>query len=634
MNFKRFGRLNSKKIEKILNNGPLFDMAHCFPYLPTRSKNMRKRNKIESFKRMSQNYRYCYSLQHECIAKISVHSFEKDKKELCPNIDNNVYVFCNIAPVDFLHNDSDEMFYLVFDKKQKFPLTQINGSTFSEEVVAVFNDLVNRNMDQNQLEVLKEYLSTIDLISLESKAPKFKNLKESTFNEFKYRLVLLDKFIYETYDNEQFASYYDYIDLEVKRKRSRVEDRYSILKDINKDAIEYANNFLKQLSEAVSYKHEKSANKFIHEFLRDRYKIELYEDDIKAEDIFNDIIDIYSNAKVYLEKLKENYIFFLDPYSKEYREFFAQKREKLSLFKTQQVLRKLKSEYNSIDSLLSEINKQLQNYESIFLVINKALRDYRKDIGDNQLPNQGFGYPGDGLFDDEDDESLANQIRIENELEIEQERRDREEDKIEQDEIKQKIRDSIIDDIYEQYDDKNERDAIIKELHKKWDIEDSTIDIPTKNIDDTPTYEEEELQRQQDEENEYYERRQQEIDCYVEQKDKKGLFEYVGVNNEFFWYFKSISIKDAVDIKKWEIKDGVSLDGEFFSDKEIIDWENENVIKKSQDEIQDDWLNYLENNSNVNNENEYKSEDKLTFNSKKSDTPSNLDLDNEDDIPF
>lgn len=600
MDFKRFGRLNTKKLTKIMNKGPLYEMAHCFPYLPTRSQKMKKRNKIECFKRMCQNYRYCYYLKSECIAKISVHSFERDKIEECREIDNNVYVFCDIPPIDFLNGDEDYEFDLLFDVKDRILITTTNGSGFNEDTILVLKEMRLRNADPIQLKILEEYLSTIDLISVESEYPAdCETLDVAIFNEFKWRMILFGKFIYEMSDKElakEKNEKYEYI--EIKRKRSRVEDRYSLLRGININAIKYATKFYEDLKEIVSHSHSKSASKYLYDYLEERYAAEIYDKgfNVKAEEIFKDVFEISMNEKEHLQRVKDNYKFLLNPYSKDYRAFFKEKRKRLSLFKTQQVMRKLKNEYKSVDSRLNEID----SYQYVFEIIDKAIKDYTQDLGDNQLPNEGYGYEGDGWFDNEPEDSVVNDIRTETQWELEQEKNQRDELKFE----KQIERDEIIDRIMRDNSiDWEEKDEIIESLYSEWELEDKAEfehNIKQSLLNNyQPTYENEYCQytdeekeifeadrrfeKQRQEEQKRLQERQEQIEFFIANRDKKGLFDFLKFRRketEYFNYFESIAIKDVIDTEPSNIKNGVTLDGVFRSNNEIAKWKADNYIEE------------------------------------------------------
>lgn len=70
--WQRFGRLNQKKIDEYLhNNKPLYEIAYLFPYLPTRSIDMSNAQAIRTFKTMCKKYKYCYKLNSDVYAIIN-----------------------------------------------------------------------------------------------------------------------------------------------------------------------------------------------------------------------------------------------------------------------------------------------------------------------------------------------------------------------------------------------------------------------------------------------------------------------------------------------------------------------------------------------------------------------------------
>ena len=518
MNYERFGRLNSKKIEELKNDAKPYDMGKFFPYLPTRKKDMDQRHTISSFKNMIQKYRYCYSLYGNCVALIKKKGLLPEKEfEECIEIKNQVYVFTNIPYGDFDDDDCK----LLFDKKMPIPIKD-EESDLGYRTTSVLSDMKNRKLSSTQVKLLKKYLLRTHFISLESVyiaihkldevvSDEDRELDDSVFNEFIWRLALFDEGIYKEGAIK---------DSDIKGKRSRVQDAHSLFHEYDRygslnyiQSFDYIHSFTKKLDYVMQYNHIATANKLFYDFLVGHYQTFSW-DEFTGDTLLSDALSIYEDKLAYLHRVKENYAFLKNPYSKEYRSFFG-KRKKLylnQLFKVQQIMRKLKSEYHSIDEKINLLIKEHDKCINSLHAIHEAKENYKKDLGDNQLPNKGYGYLGDGVYDDEDADSPIYQMRFERSWTIDEEKLERE---------------GI------EYQREEDHDEFLKDK-------------------------------------EYEEAYEREIQRLLKENKLLELFKFD--DEKYFEHNESISIKDILEIKMLNVTDDVSLEGDFFSLKEIDDW--------------------------------------------------------------
>ncbi|WP_415407294.1 hypothetical protein ACLHDG_01840 [Sulfurovum sp. CS9] len=517
MNYERFGRLNSKKIEELKNDSKLDDlklyaMGKFFPYLPTRKKDMDQRHTVSSFKNMIQKYRYCYSLRSNCVALIKKKGLLPEEEE-CIEIENKVYVFTNIPYGNFDEIDCE----LLFDKKMSIPIKD-EDSVLGYEATSVLSDMKKRKLSSIQDKLLRKYLVWIHFVSLESKYISINKLDEvacdedrdvdnSVFNEFVWRLALFGKGIYKEGETKESN---------IKGKRSRVQDAHSLFHEYDRygslnyiQSFDYIHSFVKKLDDVMQYNHIATANKFFYEFLEEHYNTYLL-DEFTGDKLLADSLSIYEDKIAYLHRVKENFAFLKNPYSKEYRSFFG-KRKKLylnQLFKAQQIMRKLKSEYHSIDDMVNSLQEEYDKTVNSMNILPEVIKNYKEDLGDNQLPNQGYGYLGDGLHDDEDENSPVYQIRHERSWTIDEERLQREEIEYQREEDEEQL---------------SREEAFEKEIQR-----------------------------------------------FVKENKPMELFEFD--EKAYFEHHESISIKEVLKIKQLDVIDDVSLEGKFFSLREMTDW--------------------------------------------------------------
>jgi len=534
MDYKRFGRLNSKKIEELKNDSNLYDMGKFFPYLPTRSKSMDQRHTISSFKTMIKNYRYAYSLYPDCKASIKRPGQEYEME--CIEIDNNVYVFTDISPYDF-DEDAHDYFALLYDRDELIPIHNDENSKFNEMTNSILQNMEDRKLSPTQHELLREYLSQINFISLKSEYIKTNEMDEAVFNEFVWRMVLYGNGIYKESEIKKEA--------DIKKKRSRVEDGHSLFQNYNRyGSLEYLHSFASKLDDAMQYKLRVTANKLLYEFIEENDNTFLL-DEFTGNQLLSDALSIYEHNIASLLSLKENYVFLLNPYSKDYRQFFAKRKKLYSLFKSQQIMRKLRSEYHSINDRVNSLRKERDKTETSMNVIQEVIRNYKEDSGDNQLPNHGCGFLGDGWSNDDGTGGLMDEIREEAAvmLKLEQMERERREEDI-----------SMIagGDIGYDNHQVQERGLMKQKQYKKLSPHEE-YEIFKKN----------------------------KIQELVKENQPLALFKFD--NKKYFEYYDSISIKDAVTVCDWVLFDwvlfeGVSLEGEFFNYQEMHNWTVENTI--------------------------------------------------------
>jgi predicted RND superfamily exporter protein len=237
-------------------------------------------------------------------------------------------------------------------------------------------------------------------------------------------------------------------------------------------------------------------------------------DEFRGNQLLSDALLIYKDNIEYLLSLKENYAFLKNPYSEGYRRFFGKRKEFYSLFNTQQIMRKLKSKYHSIDDMVNSLKEERNKTVASMNVMQEAIKNYKKDLGDNQLPNQGFGFSGDGWDGGSDEDDLWHQIRDETDWKIKQEEMER----------KQADADA---EYYDNYDP--EEEARIEE-----------------------------------------EQIEHEIQRLVNENESLKLFEFD--EEAYFKHYESISIKEVLKIKQLVVIDDVLLEGKFFSFQEMTDW--------------------------------------------------------------
>ena len=74
------------------------------------------------------------------------------------------------------------------------------------------------------------------------------------------------------------------------------------------------------------------------------------------------------------------------------------------------------------------------------------------------------------------------------------------------------------------------------------------------------------VEEQRHKEQKRLQERQEQIEVFIANEDRKGLFDFLkfrGKEAEYFNYFESIAIKDVIDIEPSNIKNGITLDGVF-----------------------------------------------------------------------
>lgn len=413
MDFKRFGRYNSKKLDTFLDeHNPLYSMGRIFPISSTRKTSMDNRHTIASFKTMCKTYRYCYRLHEEsCIAQKKSKGIEG--YEDCYEIENDLYVFTNIA-----YNDID-----IIDCELVYYRDEIIRIEESYEIESVLEDMRLRKISKTQLDDLKKLLRGIQFLPLkfEDIPIEFKStISKSLFDEFRWRILLFDTEIYNS-NKEDIES--------TQIKRVKIEQGYSILNDIQRyypldsllsDIEKYKGYF----EEFNTYANQKM--KYSSKELAARLR-----EDPKLEELFKYVNEYGTLKPIFEEKLNDykkilkNYNFLNDPYSKEYREFFNRYKKILSLWQTQQVMRKYKSEYTLVIDTIQQLEKRLKEIEAYSEILYDIDTTYQNDLGDNSIANDGFGYEGDGWYDDVDDPDeldAMGQIRAETQAQIEMEK--------------------------------------------------------------------------------------------------------------------------------------------------------------------------------------------------------------------
>lgn len=422
MDFNRFGRLNTKKLNEYIDeikNDPdstLLDMSKLFPILPTRDASKKSRYLIKSFNWMIEHYRYCYKLFSDCIAEIKMVGI--NEYEQCLEINNNLYVFTNEENID----DAD--CELVYDRDKKIFIKAIKKKDNDELDIDIITDVLNqmkkRRIPNGQIKAIEHLITHVSFLELNfNNLPKKldKHLDKSVYNEFIWRILLYSTDIYKN----------DYEERKLKRKKVKIEDGYSITKEINSygmldwfyDEMELFDSKYSLLSEYKSFNHTYSINKLATD-IREDTKLEFWFEELKRERSFKSLLE---NKIKEIENFLEVYSFINNHRSKQYRHIFNKYIRFLTKWQTQQVFRKFKQEYKEAENKLSELYLQFEKieiYDNQFIEIDNI---YKNNLGENGISNNGFGYIGDGLkFNDND---IANEIRANAQQELDNERQER-----------------------------------------------------------------------------------------------------------------------------------------------------------------------------------------------------------------
>lgn len=387
---KTFGRLNSRKLKQILaDHIPPYEMSKIFPFLVNRSKKMSNRHKIASFKRQMKKYRYCYELYSVCHAQIIKKGQTKYEEER--RIDNDVYVFCNIKPND-IH---------LYDCRLLFDRDAIINLRDNVIILDVIEDMKIRKIEEMKGVMLETIISLNNFLPIRFEELDYvhkDDLGESTFNEFRMRILLYDTDIYQQ-NNDGFT---DRIN---NKKKTRVEDHHSLLDYVDRyyNSSSFVNNMEKYKNELFllqkykDYRLENLSKKLINE-IREKESLEdgflLVEEFLDSKDIHKEKIESY-------RRIIERYSFLFDVYSKEYKDFFNKYMRTYSKWQTQQIFIKFRSE---LDMLMDIVEKF-------------------EDIENNRFFKQDFGYIGDGLFDDSNEDSIEFEMRQKKEWDIQQEQK-------------------------------------------------------------------------------------------------------------------------------------------------------------------------------------------------------------------
>lgn len=329
MDYNRFGRLNTKKLEEIKKDleKPPYDMSKIFPYSVTREVDKVNRYTLSSFNNLAKDYRYCYQLEKVCFAEIKRKGLSEYQE--CREIKSNLYVFTNEGDIDLydctLIYDTEYIYSIIYDK---------------EIFDNVFSDMKKRRVSFNQLELIRNHLEKSKFL-----LPVIPNVSQSILNEFLWRCRLLNTKIYKT-DNEY--------EEEKEYKKSKIEEGYSILNQFeSKNLLPY-----KELSLNETYSY---LNKNHISLLFVQHLIETI------------------NKKFFI------WSFLFNPYSSEYRKLFNKYRKILSLWQTQQVLKKYKNEYKTLESILEKLYffyDVLQDEEFISNVWDESLYQSIKPFND------------------------------------------------------------------------------------------------------------------------------------------------------------------------------------------------------------------------------------------------------------
>jgi len=374
MNYKRFGRLNTKKLNEYLEEFKkdkyiqLLDMARLFPRLATRKVTEDNRFIINSFNTLIKKYKYCYKLYSNCIAEIQIKGqsgyFE------CSKIDNNVYVFTNLQDID----DSD--CELIFNRDEKILIKQMKNDDFRNiDIVGdILNQMKKRRIKKKEIEALEDLLNYVKFLPIKyediSENMK-KNLSNSVFVEFRWRILLYNTEIYqkdESFDN-------------IKIKKVKVEDGYTILNHINRysffdelvnDMEEFQYQFLK-FNEYEYFNHSISINKLATD-IRENRQLEYWFNVLNNEDSLNSILqDKIDNYEHFLEV----YSFLQDYHSKQYRHLFDKHNKYLTQWQTQQIFRKYKKEYEVAIINLEQLYLEFDNLKIYEDKLNKVNRNIK-----------------------------------------------------------------------------------------------------------------------------------------------------------------------------------------------------------------------------------------------------------------
>jgi hypothetical protein len=424
MNYERFGRLNSKKLNEYLyENSPLYDMAKLFPYLPTRKTAMDRRHTISSFKTMMKKYRYCYKLYSDCIAKIKMKG--KREYDICPYIDNNVYVFTNIAHTKIDTSD----FQVIYDRDAIIKLKTSDDLQKDADIISnAIISMEQRKFPKEVIKNLKTLLSVFNTLPLSFDAIPSEyqsSITPSIFEEFRLRCLLEDTNIYKINNN-----YCDDVMLSKQQTKSHftIQD-YSLLKEIEKyyPMVDLLQDIKVDLEKLDHYEYYGLKALQQYETFKEYSKLEEYIDDIKK---YTNILDIYKIKCNDLDTIYTSYHFLNNPYSKEYRALFKKYRATLSKWQTQEIFRKYKKEYSKIEQTLNTLFSSIDKMEDVLKRLDTIKIEYKETLATNGLPNNGMGYLEQ--FDDEDNYHINPQT---GELDIMAEFRHEEEVQIELDRI-------------------------------------------------------------------------------------------------------------------------------------------------------------------------------------------------------
>ena len=415
MKYNRFARLNSKKINEYLKeSNPPYEMAKLFPYLTTRSVNMDNRHTISSFKTMIKKYKYCYGLYNNCIASL------KTKDSLIYDthfqIDNKVYVFTNISPYEIDMIDC----YLIYDRDAVIASISNEDNIETQGIVSkVLYDLNKRKISKSVLQNLASFCKAIDFIPnnytdiLKPMNTDKNPITKSLFEEFRWRCLVngygIYKNEYDSINNTLICNYKD-----------KVEDNYSILASINRyyhiNAIianmEKQKAQLEKLLEFQKYNLQLNKKKLIADIVNSK---EFEASLIFTEDRHFNIRLLFDEKLTDMKQLLKIYAFLQESHSKDYKKLFNKYRQSFSKWKTQQILRKFKNEYNQLIIKRDALNSLEENVYQYLNSLQSIKKEYDKNLGDNGIANDGFGYMGDGFYDHhwEDDPDAVQEKRME-----------------------------------------------------------------------------------------------------------------------------------------------------------------------------------------------------------------------------
>ena len=393
MKYERFGRLNTVELNKYLDESkPPYDMSKIFPRSTTHKLYTHSRYAISSFKTMIKNYKYCYRRYNDCIAEIRRTGkngvyYQVDEDE---NINKYIYVFTNLSPYEIDTIDCK----LIYDRDAKIRIRESDKLDDDMDIVnnALF-EMNERKIPQVEKDNLKLMVQSIQILPINYKdiPPEFSSIvSKPVFEEFKWRCLLFGTDIYKNNNNE------DEIVDDIEIKKIKIENKYSILSHIQKyypidilfsDIKKHKDKFSK-LNEYKYFNLKANIIK-LSVNLREKEDLEYW---INQFNEYNSLEYLYEEKFENLENILKTYNFLFNPYTKQYRDFFAKYNKLLSKWQTQQVFRKYKSECKLVENWIDELKDQIYEIKKYVNLFQEIDKNYQENLGDNGLANNGFGY--------------------------------------------------------------------------------------------------------------------------------------------------------------------------------------------------------------------------------------------------